>query len=105
VTIPPTAPGGEQPTHTLPARIALQMRDGALNEMTAFDLAVYETKPAEEGGKLLHRVDIRDVITALAIAQRNLILDVRADFEDEGPEVNADNEQWLRALTEWVVSP
>lgn len=95
--------GAAKPIQTLPATISLRVRDGAPNELHSFDLAIYETHLAKPGdtAKYAHTVDTRDIISALAVAQRKLIHDLREQCEPKHLEAN---ERWLRRLAAWTVT-
>lgn len=90
---------------TLPARILIQVRDGVPNELVAFDLRIWGTKPLAEddpdrivGAKVAHKVGNCDLIAGLAEAQRKLVKGLRDEDKFEI------NEPWLRSLNEWVLS-
>lgn len=82
-----------------PARIHLQVREGALNELIAFDLETTEAAELNENGTKDHAVNSLSIVEGLARAQRKLILEVR-----EADPNRADVEIWLDSLFDWVIA-
>ena len=86
--------------HMLPARIHLQIREGILNKLSEFELLTYgDPIPAEEN-VMEHSTNACSIIRGLAIAQRNIILEIREENDGLDPTTEA----WLKDIFAWVVS-
>lgn len=85
--------------YTLPARIHLQIRDGVLNELATFELTTYGDPVPSEENVVNHKTNSCSIIKGLAIAQRNIILDIRNQAEG----IDKPTEAWLKNLFDWVV--
>lgn len=89
---------------TLPATIAIRVREGVPNELAAFDLR-YEpsltqaaTSDAADGAKFTHEVVRSDILRGLAIAYRVL---ARQECAGKG---DPETVEYLAYLDDWVES-
>jgi hypothetical protein len=96
-----------EPIGFLPARIAIQIREGVVNTLLSFDLPVYGSRPPTGAKKIDPKATLSPLVTcnligALAAAQRAEICKLRSRTTDEDT-LTAYN-TWLNELAEWTVA-
>lgn len=94
-------------TTLIPARIGLQIRDGVINELHAFDIEVANSTPITEdsnhveGAVLDHEVNTLDIIKALGHALHEQIEYLR---DNRSADIEEDTERYIGELLAWVAA-
>lgn len=81
----------------IPARIHLQVRDGALNVLSEFEVEVAESTPNPETGRIEHKASVHSIIKGLSLALRGQVDLLLADADTPG------NREWLQKMHAWIV--
>jgi hypothetical protein len=83
-------------TQKLPARINLQIREGAQNVLKEFELEVRNSRP-NAAGRTTHDVDIADIVEVLAEALRDEMDKLLAESAEP-----AEHRAWLAEVRDWI---